>query len=473
MQDHELCFTSAHELVRRIKAREISAVEVMKAHLEQIDRVNPSINAIVTLVPEQARAAAAAIDVRLARGEDPGVLAGLPVAHKDLVLTRGIRTTFGSPIYRDFVPDQDSVIVERLRDAGAVTVGKTNTPEFGAGSQTFNPVFGATCNPYNLTRTCGGSSGGAAAALASGMLPIADGSDLGGSLRNPASFCNVVGLRPSSGRVPAWPGLSAWFPLSVLGPMARTVQDVALMLSAMAGPDARSPLSLLEPGENFRRSLQRDFKGVRVAWSRSFGGLPLEPEVTQILEKQRQVFSDLGCIVEEAEPDLSDADEIFRVMRAWQFELAYGQLLKTHRAQMKDTVIWNIEEGARLTGPQLGIAELKRTQLFHRMREFMKKYAFLIGPVTQVLPFDVNQPYVTEINGSKLGTYLDWMRSCYLVTVTGSPAASVPCGFSAQGLPSGVQIIGRYQDDFGVLQLAHAFEQATEFWKKRPPAALH
>ncbi|MFN0038120.1 MAG: amidase [Burkholderiales bacterium] len=473
MHDIELCFQPAHELVRRIKARELSALEVMDAHLAQIGRVNPAVNAIVTLLPERARAGAAAIDAALDRGEDPGVLAGLPVAHKDLLLTRGIRTTFGSPIYRDFVPDQDSIVVERLRQAGAITIGKTNTPEFGAGSQTFNPVFGATRNPHDLGRTCGGSSGGAAAALASGMLPIADGTDLGGSLRNPASFCNVSGLRPSSGRVPSWPGVSAWFSLSVAGPMARTVRDLSLMMRALAGPDARAPLSLAESAEVFGRPLERDFRGVRIAWSRNFGGLPMEPAVSRILEAQRGVFAALGCVVEDAEPDLRDADEIFRVLRAWYFELSYGALLKSHRAQMKDTVIWNIEEGVRLTGPQIGAAEVKRTQLFHRVREFMEKYDFLVGPATQVLPFDVGQPYVTEINGVRLDTYLDWMRCCYLISATGLPAASVPCGFDAQGLPAGLQVIGRNRDDFGVLQLAHAFESATGFWKTRPPVATN
>lgn len=471
MSTAEICFMTAVELVRRIRAGELSAVEVLDAHLGQIDRVNPKVNAIVTLLPDQARIAAQAVDAALARGDDPGPLAGLPVAHKDLAVTKGVRTTFGSPIFKDFVPDVDAIIVERLKKAGAVSVGKTNTPELGAGSQTFNPVFGATRNPYDLSKTCGGSSGGSAVALACGMLPIADGSDLGGSLRNPASFCNVVGLRPSTGRVPNWPSPSAWFPLSVVGPMARTAQDVALMLSAIAGPDPRAPASLQEPGLAFARPLARNFKGARIAWSPDLGGLPLEPEVRKITDAQRRVFDGLGCKVEDATPDLSDADEIFSVMRAWNMELSFGQLLKTKRSQMKDTVIWNIEEGRKLTGPQVGAAELKRTRLFQRMQEFMGKYDFLIAPVVQVLPFDVNVPYPTEINGTKLANYLEWMRSCYYITVTGAPALSVPCGFSAQGLPVGLQIVGRYQDDFGVLQMGHAFEQATGFWKQRPAIA--
>ena len=305
------------------------------------------------------------------------------------------------------------------------------------------------------------------------MLPIADGTDLGGSLRNPASFCNVVGLRPSAGRVPGWPSVSGWFPLAVAGPMARTVRDAALMLSAVAGPDPRAPISLAEPGAIFSRPLERDFRGARIAWSADLGGLPMEPEVGRVMQAQRETFSDLGCIVTDATPDLRDADEIFSVLRAWNFELAFGQLLKTKRALMKDTVVWNIEEGARLTGPQVGAAEFKRTQLFHRMREFMQDYDFLVAPVAQVLPFDVTIPYVTRINDTELQTYIDWMRSCYYITVTGAPALSVPCGFSNGGLPVGLQIIGRYQDDFGVLQIAHAFEQATGFWKQRPASAQH
>jgi amidase len=440
----------------------------MEAHLAQIERVNPKVNAIVTLLPERALEHARRADESLARGDEIGPLHGLPIAHKDLVWTKGIRTTFGSPIFADFVPDQDEIIVERLRSAGAITIGKTNTPEFGAGSQTFNAVFGETLNPYDLTKTCGGSSGGAAVALACGMQPLADGSDLGGSLRNPASFCNVVGFRPSPGRVPVWPARVAWCPLPVEGPMARTVQDVALMLSVIAGPDPRAPISISEPGQLFRRSLERNFAGVRIAWSRDLGGLPVDPRVTAVIEKQRGVFSSLGCNIEEATPDLRDADEAFRVWRAWLFELGFGEMLRTHRAQMKDTVVWNIEEGVKLTGPQIGQAERKRTELYQRMRQFMEQYEFLVLPVSQVPPFDVKQRYVTEINGIKLDTYLDWMRSCYYITVTGLPAISVPCGFTPEGLPVGVQIVGRYHDDFGVLQLAHTFEQATGFGRRRP-----
>src|SRR5215475_2470105 len=471
MPDTEICFLTATELARRIRVKDLSAREVMEAHLAQIDRVNPKVNAIVTLLPELAMAQAKHADEALARGKEIGPLHGLPIAHKDLVPTNGIRTTSGSRIFKDYVPDHDGLIVERLKKAGALTIGKTNTPEFGAGSQTFNEVFGATLNPYDTTKTCGGSSGGAAVALACGMLPIADGSDTGGSLRNPANFCNVVGFRTAPGRVPVWPTSLGWWPITVQGPMARTVRDTALMLSAIAGPDPRSPIAIAEPGSLFARPLGRDFKGVRIAWSRDLGGIPVDTRVTAVLDSQRQVFEALGCVIADATPDFSDADEIFQVWRAWRFELLYGDHAKNHPDLVKDTVIWNAEAGTKLTGPQLSQAERKRTALYHRLRQFMETHEFLIMPVSQVPPFDVTQPYITEINGVKMQTYIDWMKSCYYITVTGLPAISVPGGLTPEGLPVGIQIVGRHQDDFGVLQLAHAFEQATGHWKTRPPVA--
>ena len=471
MTGNDLCFLTASELVRRIITKELSACDVMAAHLTQIDRVNPQLNAIVTLLPDRAMDQAARADEMLAHGDVLGPLHGLPIAHKDLVETKGIRTTFGSPIFQDFVPDRNALIVERLQAAGAITIGKTNTPEFGAGSQTFNNVFGQTPNPHNLAKTCGGSSGGAAVALATGMLPLADGSDFGGSLRNPASFCNVVGYRPTPGRVPTWPTAAAWFPFIVEGPMARTVEDVALMLSVMAGPDPRSPIAIQESGDQFAASLHQDFSGVRVAWSQTLGGLPIEQSVTAVVDGQRQSFESLGCLVEEAEPDLSDADEIFKAWRAWYYWLAFSELLKAHRKKFKDTIIWNIEQGRTLDGTQLALVEQKRTVLYHRVREFMNTYKFLVLPVVQVPPFDITQEYVTEIDGVVLNSYIDWMRSCYYISVLGLPAVSVPCGFNEDGLPVGVQIVGRYQEDLAVLQLAYAFQQVTEFWKQKPKIA--
>jgi amidase len=471
MSASELVLAEATELAGLIRKRKVSCVEVMQAHLAQIERTNPAVNAIVTLLPERALAGAKAADEALAAGKALGPLHGLPIAHKDLVPTAGIRTTFGSPIYADFVPTEDALLVQRLRGAGAITIGKTNTPEFGAGSQTFNPVFGATVNPYDTSKTCGGSSGGAAAALAARMLPIADGSDTGGSLRNPAGFCNVVGFRTTPGRVPVYPSQLAWWNISVQGPMARTVRDTALMLSAIAGPDARSPISIAEPGEVFRRPLERKFRGVRIAWAPSLGGLPVDKRVLRVLEAQRAAFESLGCTVEEACPDFRDAEEVFQVLRAWRFEARYGDMLAEHRHQMKDTVIWNTELGQTLTGPQVARADLKRTELYHRVREFMETHEFLVCTTNQVPAFDVKQPYVTEIEGVKLETYIDWMKACWYITLTAHPCISVPAGFTDDGLPVGIQIVGRHQDDFGVLQLAHAFEQATGAWKRVPKLA--
>ena len=463
----DLCFTPPSRLARLIRARKLSATELIRAFIAQIERVNPKVNAIVTFLPELALRQAKALDRKKPNAEQ--TLWGLPIAYKDVVPTRGIRTTYGSPIYRDHVPAEDHLIVERLAAAGAITIGKTNTPEFAAGSQTFNAVFGATLNPYDLSRTCGGSSGGAAAAVACGMLPFADGSDLGASLRNPGNFCNVVGFRPTPGRVPGWPATDAWQTLTVIGTLARTTADCALLFSAMAGPDARDPTSIPEPGASFRRPLKRSFRKVRVAWSRDLGGLPVEHEVTRVLEPARGVLASLGCTVEDAEPDLAGAEEAFHVLRAVAFVQKYGELLKTQRDKLKKDVVWNIEQGLALDGARVARAQALRTQVYRRMREFMERYEFLCLPVNQVLPFPVTQPYVAEINGVKLDNYLDWMKTCYFITVTGHPAISVPAGFSREGLPVGLQIVGRYRDDLGVLQLAHAFESETGFWKRRPP----
>jgi len=456
----ELAFLSARKLARLLVARKVSRVEVMRAFIAQVERENPRVNAIVTFLPEEALKEARRMD---RKGAAVGPLAGLPIAYKDMVETKGIRTTFGSPIYADHVPQRDHAIVERLKAAGAITLGKTNTPEFAAGSQTFNPVFGTTLNPYDTGKTCGGSSGGAAVAVACGMLPFADGSDLGGSLRNPGSFNNVVGFRPTPGRVPYWPAQDVWGTLSVIGPIARSAGDAAFLLSAMAGPDIRSPITITEPGARFARPLARDFRKVRVAWSRDLGGLPVDRRVLEALAPARKVLESLGCVVEDAEPDLAGADEVFATLRANSFAMRYGELLKTERARMKDTVVWNIEKGLALDGPAVGRAIALRSDVFRRMREFMERYEFLCLPTSQVPPFPAGQPFVEAIDGVKLSTYIDWMKSCYHITVTSHPAASVPAGFTRdpKPLPVGLQIVGRFRDDFGVLQLAHAFEQAA------------
>jgi amidase len=462
---------TATEMAGLIRRKKLSAREAMGAHLKQIERLNPKVNAIVTLIAEQAVKDAHRADEAQARGAKLGPLHGLPIAHKDLIETAGIRTTYGSPIYKDNVPSSDAILVERVRDAGAICLGKTNTPEFGAGSQTFNAVFGATKNPYDVTKTCGGSSGGAAVALACGMVPIASGSDTGGSLRNPAAFCSVVGLRPAPGRVASAAKGNAWQTLSVSGPMARTVADVALLLSAMAGPDPRCPISICESPARFAESLNRDFKGTRVAWFRNLGGVTFDSRVREAVNAQRRVFESLGCVIEEAEPDFQGADEAFNTLRAWGFASQYGELARTHRDQIKDTVLWEVDRGAKLTAADIEHAHSLHAQVWDRMRVFQQKYEYFILPTTQVPPFDIEQPYISEIEGVKMATYIDWMKSCYLISILENPAVSVPCGYTPEGMPVGLQIVGRHRDEFSVLQLAHAFEQATKASHRRPPVA--
>ncbi len=469
---NKICFMNVEGIAKLIRDRDVSVEEVVQAHIQQIEKLNPVVNAVVTFIPEEALAKAKWMDKQLKDGITPGPFFGIPVLFKDLTHTAGIRTTFGSPIFKDFVPSADSIIVERLRKAGAICLGKTNTPEFGAGSQTFNKVFGATNNPYDLAKTCGGSSGGSAAALACGFSPIADGTDFGGSLRNPASFCNVVGFRPSSGRVPVWPKESGWFSLSVAGPMGRTVSDVALMLSVISGADQRDPLSLdSNINKEMADLLNNDFGGTKVAWSPTLGQLPVETEVLELIDSQQVTFENMGCHVEKATPDLEDADEIFEVLRAWHYDVCFGEMMETKKNLMKDTVVWNIEEGKKLSGSDLGRIEKKRTKLYSRMISFFSKFDYLVAPVVQVLPFSVDLPYVTKINHVELETYIEWMRSCYRISVTGLPSISVPCGFSKSGLPVGIQIIGGYRKDFEVLQLANAFEERTKVWRNRPSIA--
>lgn len=453
----ELHYLSATELARLIRARQVSAVEVVQAHLDRIEQVNPHVNAIVTLVAEQALDAAEAADAR----EPDGPLHGLPVAHKDLVDTAGIRTTYGSPLFARHVPDEDALIVRRLRAAGAITVGKTNTPEFGTGSHTVNEVFGATRNPYDPSKSAGGSSGGAAVALATGMVPLADGSDMGGSLRNPASFCNVVGLRPTPGRVPEISDTNAWYTLGVSGPMARTVEDVTLMFGAIAGFDRRSPYSIKEV---FAPEPEEGVAGLRVAWSPDLGGLPVDPRTAEVTATAPAVFERLGARVDQVELDLEGADDAFRTYRAWNYALSFDDI-----DGLGPNTAWNVEQGRKVTGADLARAERARSRLYQRMAAFFDTYDVLIAPVSQVPPFPIEQRYVDEINGERLPDYLSWMRSAYWISVLHAPAASVPAGFTSDGLPVGVQIVGRPFEDARVLRVARAFEQATGHGLRRPP----
>ncbi len=470
MISHELVDRSAVELASMIRRRELSARELLDACLARIEAVNPVVNAVVTLVPEQAEAWAAEADARTAAGDDLGPLHGLPIAHKDLALTAGIRTTFGSPLLADFVPTEDALIVARLRAAGAVTIGKTNVPEFGAGSQTFNTVFGATRNPYDTTTTCGGSSGGAAVALATGMIPIADGSDMGGSLRNPASFCNVVGLRPSLGRVPSWPTATPFSGLGTSGVMARSVADLALQMSVVAGPDPRVSISLPEDGSIFSALLDSqldiDIAGTRVAWTPDLG-LPVDRVVRAALAEVPDELAAMGCEVTEAMPDLTDAREIFQTLRAWHFEIFEGTFYDRSPELLKDTVRWNVEEARRRTLADHARASAQHAQLLVRVRSFFERFDVLALPVAQVPPFDFELDWPRTVDGVEMPAYIDWMRTCSDISVTGCPAISMPAAFTPGGLPVGVQFVGPPGGDVALLQFARAWERATGVGERR------
>lgn len=463
----------ARQLAQSIRQRNFSAREVMGAFLAQIARLNPKINAIVAkLDDEKCLALADEADRRLARGENVGALHGLPFAFKELDPVVGFPMTRGSRIFKDYLPSEDSITAERLKGAGVLAIGKTNISEFGMGSHTYNDVYGTTLNPYDLTRSAGGSSGGAGAALAAGLLPLASGSDLGGSLRNPANFNNIVALRPTVGLVPTAPAAMPFFAISVKGPMARSVDDVAVLLSVMAGQDLRDPGAYPSQPELFADPLERDFTNVRVAWCLDLCGLPLDRRVRSVLETQRKTFSDLGCVVEDACPDLRDADEIFLTLRAWNYYHTLGPLLAKHRDLMKPEAIWQIEQGRSLSGAQIADAMARHGDLVQCMRLFQEKYEFFVCAVNQVPPFDTDVHWPREINGIQMENYLSWMKSAYWISATFCPAISVPAGFTEDGLPVGVQIVGRYRDDLGVLQIARAFEEATGFAARRPPIAL-
>lgn len=463
------CYSTARAMVAAVASKQISARELLELHLERIDAVNPAVNAIVSLDAERARQQAHAADEQVARGDQIGALHGLPFAFKDTHQVGGWLSTSGSPLRADHVPDTDELVVERIRRAGAVTIGKTNVPEWAAGSHTFNTIFGTTVNPYDHSRSAGGSSGGAAAALACGMVPLADGSDMGGSLRNPASFCNVVGLRPSPGRVPSWPVANAWEATSVQGPMARTVDDLALLLSVMAGPTSRVPLASQTPAAQFAPPLTGDLHGVRIAMSANLGGLfEVDRQVAAVLEAQRPVFVDAGAVVVDSAPDLAEADDTFRVLRAWHMQATFGAMLAEHPDDFKAALADNIRAGESLTGADVARAYCQRTTLAERMRLFFEDHDALVLPVSQVPPFRADQEFPHDINGREQTTYLDWMCSAYVITVTGCPAISMPAGFTEQGWPVGIQIVTAPNTERRLLELARAFEQLTCIGDRRP-----
>ncbi|RIL08105.1 MAG: amidase [Proteobacteria bacterium] len=468
----DLCFLPARTLVSLLRDRTISAREVMRAHLDRIERLDPTLNAIVARVDrDTALALAGAADARLSRGEDVGPLHGLPWAFKDMQPAAGFPCTMGSRILRDHRPASDSVLVERIRRAGALPIGKTNVPEFGLGSHTYNDVYGTTRNPWDPTKSAGGSSGGAGAALAAGMLPLADGGDMGGSLRNPAHFNGVVGFRPSPGVVPDAPSSLPFGNLAVHGPMARDVADAAFLLSVIAGEDARDPASLPIDAARFAAPLGRDLRGVRVAWCPDLGGLPLDRRVREVLAAQRAVFEQLGCIVEDADPALHDADAIFLALRAFTVATLLGPLLASHRELMKPEAIWNVEQGLALRAQDVGRAMAAQSALLARMRAFFARHDFLVCAVNQVPAFDAELDWPKQIDGVPMEHYLAWMKSAYWISATLQPAISVPAGFTPEGLPVGIQIVGRLRDDRGVLEVAHAFEEANDAARRRPALA--
>lgn len=469
----DLCFTPATRLARLYRTRQASPLEVMQAVLARIDRVNPSLNAYVTVAREAALRSARQATVALRRRATLPPLFGIPVSIKDLTPTRGIRTTWGSKIFEHHVPTEDALVVQRLRAAGAIVVGKTNTPEFGAGGNTFNAVFGPTRNPWNPALTCGGSSGGAAVALATGMGPLAQGSDLGGSLRTPAAFCGVVGFRTTPGLVPVWPSELAWDSLAVAGPMARTVADVALMLSVIAGPDDRAPLSYAVDTRAFLRAVRKpSIRGWRVAWTPDLNGLtPVDAEVARVAEEATRVFRALGAKVTAASPDFHEVNDIVLGTRGVFMVALHADKLARWRDVMQAGLVWNIEQGLRLTSREVAQAEKHRTTLWHRVRQFMEHYDLLILPTVAVKPFPIEQPYPTEINGRRLENYTQWFFLTYAISVVGLPVISVPCGFTRDGLPVGLQIVGRRRAETTVLAAAAAYE-ATAPWADRIPSIV-
>ncbi len=474
MDSWELCQLSAREMAAMIRSREISAVELLGAHLDQVHRLNPHVNAIITLVEDQAREAAAEADKKTLSGAPLGILHGLPMAHKDTHRTKGIRTTFGSPIYFENVPDTDDLIIERLHEAGVITTGKTNTPEFAAGSHTFNSIFGTTRNPYDLSRTPGGSSGGAAVALALGMQPLADGSDMGGSLRNPASFCNVVGLRPSFGRVPNVPSIIPNELLSVPGPMARSVSDVALMMEAIAGPDPRAKSVLPDPASSFADIFNEDPTPRRIAWLPDLDGLiGVNQDVADALSGSPKVFSDLGWEIVEIHPDFELAEETFRVIRAAQFARVHGENVDKYPELIKESIKWNVAVGRALSSDQIDAAIANQQLLIEQMRKVYETVDLLALPVSQVTPFPIEWEYPIYVGGREMGDYLGWMASCYLISVTQLPAISLPAAFTPDGLPVGLQLVGPPRGDVDLLRAASVFELATQVGQRRPPMIDH
>jgi amidase len=470
MTDVSLTRKSARELARLIRERAVSPVEVLDAHLAAIETLNPKLNAIVTLAAEQARDAARLAEAAVVKGERLGPLHGLPVGIKDITLTAGIRTTYASPLYKDYVPTEDAEVVRRLKSAGAIVLGKTNTPEFAAGAHTTNALFGPTRNPWNPALSPAGSSGGSAAAVASGMVPIAQATDFGGSIRVPASFCGIVGIRPTPGLVPSYPGALAWDPGQVNGPLARDAEDAALMLDAIVGFSRLSPISVAPPWGSALLEVERrrDAKGLRVAFVADLAGIGVDTEIAEICRKAALRLAAAGAQVEEIEFGIGDGRPPYQVWRGfWMVGRQYQRLNQIDKfgANLKG----NIEAGLKLTALDLAAAEEKRQEVFHRLRALFERFDVLLTPTAPVKPFPIEKNFPEEINGKKLENYIDWIAPAFLITLVSLPAASAPAGLTRDRLPAGIQIIAQRFEEPMILSVATLIHR--ESGVGRPPLA--
>jgi amidase len=479
VRSSEIINLSAVELSHAIKDKVVSCVDVMRAYLAQIDRVNPGFNAIVSLRNrDELLKEAAQKDSELSQGRYHGWMHGFPHAVKDLAATKGLPTTMGSPIFEHEIPNHDAVFVERLRKAGAIIIGKTNTPEFGFGSQTYNNVFGTTYNAYDPELCAGGSSGGASVALAKRMIPVADGSDMMGSLRNPAAYNNIIGFRPSFGRVPFGPAMEIFFQqLGYEGPMGRSVKDVAMLLSTMAGFDSRVPLSIREDPHQFAGSLKNAMKGRKIAWLGDLNGyLPMEPGILEMCGRALAHFEDLGCIVEDFTIDypMEKLWKTWLTLRQWLIAVSLGPIYrkKENRDRIKPEALWEIEGGLKLTASDVYDASVNRSEWYQKVTDLFAQYDYLMLPSAQVFPFSAQMHWPKEVGGKTMDTYHRWMEITIPGTLSGCPIANVPVGFNSRGLPMGMQVMGPAAKDLSVLQLAHAYEQMSGWTEKVPPNTL-
>ncbi|HEV7589034.1 MAG TPA: amidase [Longimicrobium sp.] len=468
MPDDSIALLPAAELVRRVRARELSPVEVLDAALARVEALNPAINAVVTLDPT-AREAARELERRIAAGEDVGILAGVPVGIKDVTQVGGLRTTFGSPLFAEHVPEDDALVVRRLRAAGAVILGKTNTPEFAAGGNTFNEVFGRTRNPWNPERSAGGSTGGGAAGLATGMIALAEGTDLGGSLRIPASFCGVVGLRPSVGLVPTVPSDYAWDTLQVTGGMGRTAEDVALMLQAVAGPSPEAPLAQPVAGRDFVAAARTaDAAGLRIAYCRDIAGIGIDAAVERVCREAAFALEEAGAQVEEIALDLSYGRRAFLALRGlWFVSMLYPHLSKLD--EFGTNVANNLRAGLKTSVEELGAANEARKRMRERFLSLFHTYDLLLTPTMAVSPFPVVENYPRTVGGREMETYVDWIAPTYVLSLTGLPVGSVPAGLDADGMPCGLQVVGKPFGEEGVLALMAVMQRVRPLG--RPPLA--